>query len=63
MDNKDKTVAIHNAQNVAREEKNWKSSVFAPPKIEQSRRTKLNHNDKGRTELFGNTMDKDAYQK
>ena len=56
-------VSIHNASNVKREEKNWGSSVFAGPKMEQSTRVKLNRNDKGREGLFGDSMDKDAYQK
>jgi hypothetical protein len=54
---------IHGASNVTRNEKNWGSSVFAGPKIEPSKRQKLNRNDKGREGLFGDTMDKDAYQK
>jgi hypothetical protein len=37
--------------------------VFGGPKIEQSKRERLNHNDKGRDGLFGNTMEKDAYAK
>ncbi len=48
---------------VKRDEKNWQSSVFAGPKIEPAKRTKLNRNDKGREGLFGNSMDPDAYQK
>jgi hypothetical protein len=54
---------IHGASNVKRDEKNWGSSVFAGPKIEQSKRQVLNRNDKGREGLFGDTMEKDAYQK
>lgn len=46
-----------------RNEKHWGSSVFAGPKNEASKRTRLNHNDKGREGLFGDTMDRDAYQK
>jgi hypothetical protein len=37
--------------------------VFAGPKNEQSKRVKLNRDDKGREMLFGDSMDKDAYQK
>lgn len=48
---------------VRRQEKNWGSSVFKGPKNEQVKRTKLNHGDKGRDGLFGDTMDQDAYQK
>ena len=57
------TASIHGASTVKRDEKNWGSSVFAGPKIEPSKRTKLNRNDKGREGLFGDSMDKDAYQK
>lgn len=57
------TVAIHNASNVKRDEKHWGSSVFAGPKIEQSKRVRLNNNDKGREGLFGDSMDKYAYEK
>ena len=56
-------VNIHGASNVNRNEKHWGSSVFAGPKSEQSKRTRLNHNDKGREGLFGDTMERDAYQK
>ena len=57
------TVSIHNAQNVTRHDKNWQSSVFAGPKMEESKRKKLNFNDKGRDGLFGDTMEKDAYER
>lgn len=48
---------------MTRNEKNWQSSVFAGPKIEASKRPRLNNKDKGREGLFGDSMEKDAYQK
>lgn len=37
--------------------------MFGGPVSEQSKRTKLNRNDKGREGLFGDTMDRDAYER
>lgn len=62
--NADESNGTSNASKaVNRNEKNWQSSVFAGPKIEPSKRTRLNKNDKGREALFGDTMEPDAYQK
>jgi len=55
--------SIHNASKVVRQDKNWQSNVFAGPKIEESKRKRLNHNDKGKAELFGDSMEQDAYNK
>ena len=60
---RDRDGNIHGAQNVNRDNKNWQSTVFAGPKMEQSNRVRLGKGDKGRDGLFGNTMDDDAYAK
>jgi len=57
------TNEFHNAQNVKRDDQKWKSSVFGGPVAEQSKKKKLNFNDKGRDGLFGNSMEPDAYAK
>jgi len=60
---KDQDGHIHNASKITRNENKWQSNVFGEPKPEESKRRLLNQTDKGREGLFGDSMEKDAYQK